>query len=366
MIPLARPTLAKLSSLNKKLRDVLETGMITESKYVKSFERMAARFLGVKHVIATSSGTNALLLVLKSLNLKGEVLLPSFTFTSDGHVLLWNRLYPVFVDIDPRTFNMDPDLVEGKIRKKTSAIMPTHVFGNPCDIDKIQKIAKRHSLKVIYDGAHAFGALYKGKPISQFGDATIFSLTPTKVLTTAEGGLVATNNDRLASKLRLAKHNGDSFKRGEEFLGLSARMSEFHAILGIENLKIFKKANKRRLKIVRLYKKLLFQVPGISFQEVYPKNLSVYKDFAIVINKDQFGLSRDGLLRRMLKAGIQTKVYFDSPLHKKRVYRAYKNLNLPNTNFISKNIMDLPLYSHIPIKDVIFICNFIKKAHKLA
>jgi dTDP-4-amino-4,6-dideoxygalactose transaminase len=363
MIPLTRPTLPKSNFLNDKIKDVFKTGMLTESKFTREFESRCAKFLHVKHVIAVSSGTNALLLTLRCLGLKGEVILPSFTFTSDGHVLLWSNLKPVFVDIDPSTFNIDPSFIEKKITKNTSAIMPTHVFGAPCDIKIIQKIAKKYNLKVLYDGAHAFGSQYNGQFVARFGDATIYSLTPTKVLTTGEGGLVATNNTKLAEKLKLAKHNGDSFNRKQEFLGLSSRMPELSAILGIENLKIFKKSIKQRLKAVEFYKKELSSIKGIKFQRIFPNTTSVYKDLTILINRKEFGASRDELLQYFLKNRVETKVYFDPPLHKKRVYNKEKTF-LPQTEFVSKNIINLPLYAHMTKKEIRTVCNLIKELHR--
>jgi dTDP-4-amino-4,6-dideoxygalactose transaminase len=363
MIPLTRPTLPLLQSIQGKLKDVFKSGMITCSKYVEQFEQRCAKFLGVKYMIAVSSGTSALLAVLTCLDLKGEVILPSFTFTSDGHSLLWRNLKPVFADIDPETLNLDPSDITAKITRRTGAIMPTHVFGNPCDISAIQKIAREHKLKVIYDAAHAFGATYKNKPIAQFGDATIYSLTPTKVLTAAEGGLIATDNKKLAHKLKLFRHNGDSFKRSEEFLGLSSRLSEFHAILGLEGLRIFRQSQRRRLALVKLYKKELRNLPGISFQEIEPKGKHVYKDFTILVDSKRFGSSRDQIITKMKENNIQTKVYFDPPLHKKKVYTQYRNLSLPNTNFVSKHIMNLPLYSHMSASEVLKVCNLIKKIY---
>ncbi|MBI2050314.1 MAG: DegT/DnrJ/EryC1/StrS family aminotransferase [Parcubacteria group bacterium] len=364
MIPLTRPNLPDLSSIHKKMEEMFRSGMITEFKFTREFEDRCARFLGVKHVVAVNSGTSALLLTLKCMDLKGEVILPSFTFTSGGHTLLWNNLKPVFVDVDPGTFNVDPDVIEKKITKKTSAIMPTHVFGNPCDIRAIGRIAKKHKLKVIYDAAHAFGARYNKKSVAQFGDAAIYSLTPTKLLTTAEGGLIATNNRQLAHKLQLAKHNGDSFNRNEEFLGLSARMSEPSAILGIEGLKILRTAIKERRAKVARYKEELASVAGISFQEVLPNAFSVYKDLAIVIDKKKFGASRDQLLAELKKNNIQTKAYFDPPLHQKKVYVKYKNVPLPETNRLARAILDVPLYSHMPNSEIMHVCRVIKNLYK--
>lgn len=361
MIPLLRPTLPKLSSIQSKLRHIFETGMLTNADYVKEFEKECEEFLKVENVIAVSSGTSGLILAMKCLKLKGEVILPSFTFTSSGHSLLWCGLRPIFADIDGKTFNINPDSIEEKITKNTSAILATHVFSNPCDIDRIQEIAEKYNLKVIYDAAHAFGSKYKGESVANFGDAVVFSLTPTKVLTTGEGGLIAVKDKKIAKLLKFGRNNGDSFNRDEEFLGITARMSELNAILGIEGLKILPQALKKRLELVDLYKKELANVPGISFQKIPDSYFSVYRDLTILVDENKFGKSRDQLLKELLNNDIETKVYFYPPLHKKKVYKEFRNILLPNTDLISDKIMNLPLYSYIPEQDVIKICSVIKK-----
>lgn len=364
MIPLVRPTLPNLKSLHKKMEDVFTSGILTNSKYVSQFEKNCAKKLGVADAVAVSSGTLALILAFKCLNLSGEVILPSFTFTSGGHSLLWCGLKPVFADIDRKTFNIDPDSIEKKITKNTTAILATHVFGNPCEIQKIQDIARKHGLKVIYDAAHAFGSKYHNKQVSQFGDALIFSLTPTKVLTAGEGGIVITKDRSIMKKIRFGRNNGDNFDRSKEFLGITARMPELSAILGIEALKIFPKCLKNRIRLVDYYKNELGKIPGIYFQKITPGCTSVYKDFTIMVDKKEFGASRDELLSELLQNGIETKVYFDPPLHKKSVYKNYKKAFLPNTDFVSAHIMNLPIYSHMPLKYAKKVCMTIKKLYE--
>ena len=182
MIPLTRPTLPQASAMQSSIKNMFKSGMLTNARYTQEFEKKCARFLGVRDSVAMSNGTSPLILAAKCLDLKGEVIIPSFTFTSGVHSLLWNNLTPVFADIDIETFNIDVNLIEKKITKKTSAILATHVFGNPCDINSIESIAKKHNLKVIYDAAHAFGAQYKNKSVACYGDVSSFSFTPTKVL----------------------------------------------------------------------------------------------------------------------------------------------------------------------------------------
>lgn len=362
-IPLTRPTLPKVEKLVCRLKEVFESGMITNHKYVRLFEEKCAKYLGVKYAVAVSCGTSALLITLKCLDIKGEVILPSFTFTSGGHSLLLSGIKPVFADINLETYNLDPLDVVKKITKKTSAIMPTHVFGNPCDIHAIERIASKHNLKIIYDAAHAFGSMYKDQSVAKFGEASIYSFTPTKVFTTGEGGLIVTNNKQLADKLRLARLNGDSFNREEEFLGYTARMGEFEAILGLETLKNFEKTLKKRLGIVERFQKAVAPFEGITYQQVDKGSRSAYKDFTILVDEQKAGFTRDDLIREFSGNGIQSKVYFNPPLHKKKVYSEYKNVSLPKTDYLSAHIISLPLYSHIPVKEVMRICRVIAELH---
>jgi len=356
--------LPKLSSLEKRIKNIYKTGLLTNGRYVKEFEERSARFLGVKNTVAVSSGTAALTLAVKCLGIKGEAILPSFTFTSTGHALLWCGVRPVFADINPATFNLDPESIKKKITGQTSAIIATHVFSNPCQINEIQKIAQDNDLKVIYDAAHAFGSKYKGRSVAEFGDASIFSFTPTKVITMAEGGLVVVKDKETAEKIKLGRNNGDSFNREEEFLGITARLSEFSAILGLESLKMLPKLLKKRFELVGFYKKQLAGISGISFQEINASGSSVYKDFVILVDPEKYGNTRNSLMKELEKNKIQTKVYFDPPLHLKKVYSEFSGQNLPSTRFVSDRIMSLPFYSDMLKKDIAKVCLIIRKFQK--
>lgn len=359
LIRLAKPAVPPITKLVKRYQEVLRTGMLTNAKYVAKFEKACGQFLGNRNVVAVENGTAGLMLAIIALKLKGEVILPSFTYSSTGHVLLWNGIKPVFADIDPLTFNLDPKDVERKITRKTSAIMPVHCFGNPVDIAAIEKLARKHKLKVIYDAAHAFGSLYKGQPLAKFGDAVVYSFTPTKVLTTAEGGLVAVKKQSLVPLLKLGRYNGDSVNLKEEFLGITARMTEFSAILGLENLRSLKKHLAKRLKLVRYYQKKLKNVAEIIFQKISPGNFSVYRDMTIVINGPR--KLRNELLVKLHKNNIQAKSYFSPPLHKKTVYRKWsQNLKLPNTGWLADRIIDLPLHAELTFSEIDKVCNIIK------
>lgn len=348
-VPITVPTLPRFSDLKDKYKRIIQSGMITNAKYVQELEEKARDFLGVKYAIAVNSCTSGLILTLKALGLKGEVILPAFTFHATAHALAWNGLKPVFVDCDPHTYNIDPKSVIKAISPKSCAILAVHIFGNPADISSLEEIARRYNLKLIFDAAHGFGSRHQGKNIGAFGDAEVFSLSPTKLLTAAEGGIVATSDKEIARKVKIGRNYGDPGTYDCEFSGLSVRMSEFNAILGIESLKILEKNVVRRNHLVSLYKKLLAVLPGISFQKIKNADRSSFKDFSILIAEAKFGLSRDKLYQSLLAENIIVKKYFYPPVHIQKAFLRFGQAkrNLITTKKISENILSLPLYSHM-------------------
>lgn len=348
-VPITKPTIPPIEMLINKYAEALKSGMLTNAKYVQEFEKNAAEYLGVKHAVATNSCTSGLMLLMKVLGLTGEVILPSFTFHATAHAVVWNGLKPVFVDCDVNTYNIDPKQVANAITSRTSAIIGVHIFGNPANVEALQEIAKKHRIKLIFDAAHGFGAKRKGKCVGGFGDAESFSLSPTKLLTAGEGGIVATNNKNLAQMIRVGRNYGDSGNYDCEFSGFNARMSEANALLGIESLKYLDKNVARRNQVARLYKEQLSSVPGISFQKIEEGDQSSFKDFSILIDEKHFGLSRDDLFTAMLAENIIVKKYFYPPVHLQQAFNTYlvNAQPLENTMSISLSSLSLPLYSHI-------------------
>ncbi len=360
-VAITKPTVPETGVLLKRYAEVLKSGMLTNAKYVQEFERLVARYLGVDYVVATNSCTSGLMLIMKTLNLKGEVILPSFTFHATAHAVVWNGLKPVFVDCDPLTYNISPEEVEKAITPATSAILGVHLFGNPANVEKLQKIAHKHGLKLIFDAAHGFGAKRKGKCVGGFGDAESFSLSPTKLLTAGEGGIVATNNAELANLIRVGRNYGDSGTYDCAFSGFNARMSEANALLGIESLKMLNKNVARRNKMVKLYKKMLEKLPGISFQEIDLEDQSSFKDFSIFVDPEKFGCNRDVLCDALLAENIISKKYFYPPVHLQKAFASLdSDHEMGNTINISSNVLSLPLYSHIEKESVEKICQVMK------
>lgn len=276
------PTKSFMDEILERMKKPLSTAMVTNYENVQKLEKSIAEYIGRKSCVAVSSASTALTLTLAALKIKGDVLIPAFTFPATAHAASWCGLNVVPVDCYKDTFNIDVEDMERKITEKTSCIIPVHVFGNPCNIDEIEDAAKKHDIKVVYDSAHGFGAKYKNKKVGNFGFAEIFSGTPTKTFSTIEGGMVVTDSEELAGKLKSLRNYG--MKNDDcEMLGMSARMSELNAVVGLVMLEHMDEGVKRREEIVERYKKAFGKLPGITFQKMTGGTVSANKDFAIVV-----------------------------------------------------------------------------------
>jgi len=361
-LPITEPTVPLSAPILKRYREILNSRMLTNGPTVLEFESAAARYIGVKHAVAVSTCTNGLILTMKSMGLKGEVILPSFTFHATAHACVWNGLTPVLVDCDPETYTIDPEQVERAITPSTCAIIGVHIFGCPAKVDVLEDIARKRGLKLIFDAAHALGSLYKGRKVGGFGNAECFSLSPTKLVTAGEGGLVATNDDELARRLRVGRNYGDSGNYDCEFSGLNARMSELHAALGLESLKMLEKNIARRLKLVRTYARRLAKIPGVSLQAIPDGSRTTFKDFSILVDAQTFGLTRDRLYEALSAENIMVKKYFYPPVHWQKLFKECRRVpeSLPNTELVSLNALSLPLSSHMSEQSAGQVCRAIE------
>jgi dTDP-4-amino-4,6-dideoxygalactose transaminase len=345
------------------VRKILESRQLTNGKFVREFERAAASYLGAPHCVAVSSCTSGLVLTLAALGLKGEVILPSFTFHATAHAVAWNGLKPVFVDCEPDTFCIGPQAVRERISQDTAAILAVHIFGNPASVFELEEIADGAGIPLIYDSAHAFGSKAGATPVGGFGAAEIFSLSPTKLLVAGEGGLVATRDASLAKRVRAVRNYGDAGDSDPELRGLNARMSEFHAALAIRGLAGLDKRIERRNQIRVRYEKRLGGVGGISFQQIRPGNLSSCKDFQILVEAEAFGCSRDWILDALRQRNIEARRYFWPPVHRQKLYAAvWDGRPLPVTDHISNRILSLPIYSSLGDDKVDTVCDAILAA----
>ena len=365
-VPITQPTLPSVDALRPALERIFDSGMVTNAENVRELEAEAAHYFGVKHAVAVSSCTSGLLLVWRAWGLKGEVILPSFTFPATGHALLWNGLRPHFVDIDPLTFNLDPQKVEEAIGPETVGILAVHIFGNPAWPDRLEEIASARGLKLLFDSAHAIGATYRGQPVGGFGDAEVFSLSPTKPVVSLEGGLVTTNDDELARCIRIGRDYGNPGDYDTEFAGLNARMAEVNAVVGVQTLRMLEQNLERRWRLADLYYSRLGELPGLSFQQTTPGATSTYKDFSVLLNPDDFGLTRDELALALQPEGVITRKYYYPPIHQQKSFAAYGKEyadKLPNTEQVGNNVLCLPLFSHMPEETLQRICDCVELIH---
>lgn len=367
-LPFMRPTLPTWANLNASIQEIITSGILTKGHYLEVFEEQVAKYLGVKHAIAVSSCTSGLMLVYQGLGLAGEVLVPSFTFMATVHPLVWQGVTPVFIDIDPLTWNINPAQIEAYITSRTTAIVAVHLFGNPAAIETLEAIANRHRLALIFDAAHGFGALHRHAPLGNHGIAEVFSTSPTKLLVTGEGGVVTTNDDTLAQQIRIGREYGNPGTYDSLFAGLNARMQEFSAILGLYSLKMLEENARQRNVLAACYKKHLIPIPGITFQTIHPYNRSSFKDFTVHLDATQFGLNRDELKVALAEEGISTRPYYVPPVHQHVAYQTlgHQQPHLPVTESVAQAVLSLPIYSHMDTECVGKVCQAISRIHQYA
>ncbi len=365
MIPIIRPTLVDFNEVEQEFREVWASGQVTVSKYTILFEEEVKKSLKVRNVIAVSSCTSGLMLAVKALNLKGEVILPAFTFAATAHALVWNNVTPVLCDSEKGTYNIDVNKIEPLINEKTTAIMPVYIFGVPPKINELEKLASKYNLKLIFDSAQGLGAKYKGKFVGGFGNVEVFSMSPTKVVSSVEGGLVTTNNDELAGKIRQMRDYGKN-TNGEDmdYIGLSARISEFHSIVGLKNFMKMKQLIKRRTNLIELYKNSLKNIKGIFYQDIPEDCKSTGNYMVIFIDSKKAMVTRDKVFEFLEENGIQTKKYFYPALHMQKAYAKYRKKYQGKLRVAEKAANEglaLPLYSHMDKRTVLKICHILKE-----
>jgi dTDP-4-amino-4,6-dideoxygalactose transaminase len=367
-VHIVKPVLPNFSDVSGEVQTIFSTGMVTKGQHLRDFEEAVARHLKVKHAVAVSSCTTGLMLTYQGLGLAGDVVVPSFTFMATVSAMVWAGLRPVFADVDAGTTNLDAASAEAAITPQTSAIVAVHNFGNPADIEELQAVADRHGLKLVFDAAHGFGALYQGVPVGPQGDAHVYSLSPTKLLIAGEGGIVATDNDELADKIRIGREYGNNGSYDSLFAGINARMPEFNALMGKHSLGMLEQAARHRNEIVAFYQDELGSLPGIGFQQVRPGNRCSYKDFSIVIDAEAFGLTRDELAAALEAENLDTRNYYDPPVHRHIAYSQYAvgHKPLPNTELLAACSLSLPVWSHMELSMAADICRAVRRIHDFA
>ncbi|MPZ93384.1 MAG: DegT/DnrJ/EryC1/StrS family aminotransferase [Propionibacteriales bacterium] len=361
-LPLARPILHDLPALERRLADILASGMLTNGRTVRELEERVAERLGVAHAVAVASCTTGLALTLQALDANGPVVMPSFTFAASAHAVVWAGGTPVFADITLDTLCLDPAaasaLVEG-----ASAMTATHLYGTPCRTESLAAVAESAGIPLVYDAAHALGSARAGTPVGGFGAAEVFSLSPTKVVVAGEGGLVTTRHADLAAAIRLGRDYGNPGDYDCRFPGLNARMSELHAAVALHSLDRLDVNLAQRNGHAERFWSALAGLPGLRRPKVDDGDLSTFKDLTIVVDQHEFGLSAAELAAALRVDGIDTRRYYHPPIHLQHAYRMLPARELPITEAISQQVLSVPLWSDMTDEQMLEVADAIVRIH---
>ena len=364
-ITVTSPLLPPLEEFVPYLQEIWDSKWITNGGQMhQRLEKELAGYLGVEYISLFTNGTLPLITALQALRVTGEVITTPYSFVATSHAIWWNGLQPVFVDVDPKTGNIDPDKIEAAITPRTSAIMPVHVYGNPCDVGRIDEIAKRYNLKVIYDAAHAFGVRINGKSILEYGDISTLSFHATKTYTTVEGGALVCRSAEMKQKIDYLKNFGFEDETVVVAPGINSKMDEVRAAFGLVNLKHVNEAIEKRRKVVEKYRKALKNVDGIKFFDDLPNVVHNYSYFPIFVDSKKYGMTRDELYGKMRENNVLGRRYFYPLISSFSPYRSYKSAakeNLPVANRLADSVICLPLHPGLNEEDVERIVGLIVK-----
>ncbi len=367
-VPLVRPRTPEFDAIAPALREAVESGMLTNGANVSRFEAAMAEYLGAAEAVAVCNATTGLVMTLSVLGLRGEILVPSFTFSATGHACYWAGLRPVFVDCDERDWTIQISDCLRTLSPQTSAVLAVHTFGNPADVAALEEFAREHGLALVYDAAHAVGTRVNGQTVGGAGTASVFSLTPTKIVTSGEGGVITTDDPVLARELRVFRNYGDPGTYDCRAVGLNGRMSELAAILGLATLRMADDEVAARARVAERYARRLSRLPGVRTQHVRPGCASSWKDFTVAIDERRFGATRDAVAAALAERGVDTRRYFDPPLHRQSAYadRGFRQSALAVTEALSPRVLSLPMHSSMTDDDVDYVCDAIAAVHEAA
>ena len=364
-ITVTSPLLPNLDEFNELLQQIWNSQWITNNgSFHQKLEKALCEYLKVPYISLFTNGTLPLICALQALRITGEVITTPYSFVATTHSLWWNGIKPVFVDIDPITCNINPSKIEAAITPKTTAIMPVHVYGKPCDTDKIQNIADKYGLKVIYDAAHAFGVEVNGKSILEAGDMSTLSFHATKVYNTIEGGALVCHDEKTKNRIDYLKNFGFAGETTIVAPGINGKIDEIRSVYGLLNLKEVNQAIEARRRVALQYQKRLRDVPGISFMEDIPGIRHNYSYFPIFINAEKFGKSRDELYFKMREQGVWGRRYFYPLISTFSTYLGLESAdpkNLPVAHKISDSVICLPMHHKLSESDVEFTLDTILK-----
>jgi len=359
-----RPNLGRRERLLQRLNEIVDRCWLTNNgPLVQEFEQRLADLLGVKHCIAMCNATVALEIAIRAAELKGEVIVPSYTFIATAHALQWQEITPVFCDIDPKTHNIDPGAIERLITPRTTGIIGVHVWGRPCEIVALTEIAAAKRLTLMFDAAHAFGCSYQGQMIGRFGLAEVLSFHATKFLNTFEGGAVVTNSDEMAKKIRLMKNFGFAGYDNVIYIGTNGKMTEMSAAMGLTNLESlgdFVEANRRNY---YSYRAALAGLPGVSLIEYNESERNNYQYVIVEVDEERAGLGRDALVRVLQAENVLARKYFWPGCHRMEPYRSFfpnARLLLPETERVAARVMVLPTGTAVSSDKIQAVCAIIR------
>jgi len=363
-INVTQPALPPLTEFVKYLEKIWESKWLTnQGPFHQQFEQELADYLGVKHVSLFANGTLALVTALQVLRITGEVITTPYSFVATTHALHWNNIKPVFADIDPVFCNLEPEKIEAAITPKTTAILPVHVYGNPCDVEKIQEIADMYGLKVIYDAAHAFGVKKNGTSILDWGDLSILSFHGTKVFTTMEGGAIISHDENIRKRIGYLKNFGFAGETTVVQPGINAKMNEMQAALGLLQLKEIDKNISNRREIALHYRQGLKDIPGIRLIDDVKGVRHNYPYLPIFVNESEYGRSRDELYDVLKQNHIHGRRYFYPLISHFPIYRGFDSArpsNLPAAEKIASRVICLPIYPYLNVEHVLETVDIIR------
>lgn len=356
LITVTSPLLPNLDDFYKELKKIWDSKWITNNgSYHKQLEAALAEYLGVPYVSLFTNGTLPLLTALQALRITGEVITTPYSFVATTHSIWWNGCKPVFVDIDPKTGNIDPDKIEAAITPKTTAIMPVHVYGKPCDTQRIQEIADRYGLKVIYDAAHAFGVKVNGESILNAGDMSTLSFHATKVYNTIEGGAMIMHDEKTKKRIDDLKNFGFHDEVTVVGPGINSKMDEMRSAYGLLNLKQVDAAIEARHQVAIKYRDALKNVDGITYFEDMDGVRHNYSYFPIFIDAEKYGMTRDELYFKMKDANVLGRRYFYPLISEFSTYRGCPGAdrtNLPNAHKMADSVICLPMHHALSDEDI--------------
>lgn len=361
-IYVTQPALPALADFVAYLEKIWDNKILTNGgPFHQQLEAELAAYLGVRHISLFANGTLALITAMQALRVTGEVITTPYSFVATAHSLLWNQLQPVFVDIDPVTLNLDPAQLEAAITPQTTAIMPVHCYGNPCDVERIQRIADVYGLKVIYDAAHAFGVRTGNRSLLDHGDLSVLSLHATKVFNTFEGGAIVSPDLRTKQRIDYLKNFGFADEVTVVAPGINGKMNEVSAALGLLQLKSIDTLLAQRAAVAGRYREVLGSVPGISMLQ-YPADLTCNNSYFPIFVEAPYPLARDALYQRLRDHGIFSRRYFFPLISNFPMYRGMPSAaraNLPVANRVADQVLCLPIYPDLPLEEVERIASLI-------